>query len=88
MDDTAGAYNLKPSALTDSEYDSESDVGSDANDDPLMTTVDKDGSRITKDPDILVDKKVKVGCTVSKMRMIVVLIVLILQLILLSVKNN
>ena len=30
-----------------------------------MTIVDKNGSRIAKDPDILVDKKVKVGCTVS-----------------------
>ena len=65
MNDSAEAYNLKPPALTDSEYDSESDVGSDADDDPLVTTVDKDGPRITKDPDILVDKKIKVGSTVS-----------------------
>ena len=65
MNDSAGTYNLKPPAVTDLEYESESDVESDANDDPLMTTVDKDGPRIAKDPDILVDKKVKVGCTVS-----------------------
>ena len=58
MDDSAGAYNLKPPALTDSEYDSESGVGSDANDDPLMTAVDKEGPRIMEDPDILLEKEV------------------------------
>ena len=30
-----------------------------------MTTVNKDGPRIAEDPDILIDKKVKVGCTIS-----------------------
>ena len=65
MDDSAGAYNLKPPALTDSEYDSESDVESDTNDGPLMTTVFKEGLWFAKNSDVLVENKVQTGSTVS-----------------------
>ena len=60
MDDTEEAYSLKPPALTDSEHDSESEVGPDENDDPLITTLGKERSKVMEVSDITVEKVVKI----------------------------
>ena len=65
VDDADEAYSLRPPALTDSEHDSESEVGPDENDDPLITTLGKEGPRVMKVSDIPVEKVIKIGSTVS-----------------------
>ena len=46
MDDADEAYSLRPPALTDPEHDTESKVGPDENNDPLVITLGKERSKV------------------------------------------